>query len=173
MPAAAPGSDALVAGYRGVAADGHREGDAAHLIMCLVMATMVVFPSGVDPQAMRGVLTATTVAFALLLAGRIARWRGRLPGDEVPRAAVLGYHTAASAAMLSVMSGHTATGHAAPAPMLAYGAAAVFAVDAVVTLLALGRRHWFGHGSGDAPAMIPHLIMDAGMVYMLVGAVAG
>ncbi|WP_157555405.1 DUF5134 domain-containing protein [Nocardia crassostreae] len=51
------------------------ESDAAHLLMCLVMLAMLVFPAAADPRAVRGVLTAMTVVFAMLLVGRTLQRR--------------------------------------------------------------------------------------------------
>ncbi len=67
------GGRELVSVHRGWVAD--RESDAAHLVMCLVMLAMLVFPAQVDARAVRGVLTAMTVAYVALLVGRIMQWR--------------------------------------------------------------------------------------------------
>ncbi|WP_156371120.1 DUF5134 domain-containing protein [Nocardia arizonensis] len=148
----------------------HRESDAAHLIMCMVMLSMLVFPTGSNPQALRGVLTAMTVVFAILLIERIARWRGDF---HVRTGGALGYHLLAAAAMLYAMSGHSAMGHAGPAPVPALLFAVLFCLDAVVILVAAitGRGHGFGVPS--AGVMVPHVVMDIGTAYMLVGAVVG
>lgn len=171
----------------------HHESDAAHLLMCMVMLAMLVFPAGANPHAVRGVLTAMTVVFGLLLVSRIAEWRSvnraqwrnannrPLPTDQM---VALGYHVVAAAAMLYAMSGHSAGGHAGgPAPVPVLALAALFIADALTLLLAVGtgRRHWLGHPTG-APvnssgartfswAPIPHLVMDLGTAYMLIAAV--
>ncbi|MFB8006832.1 DUF5134 domain-containing protein [Nocardia sp. NPDC056000] len=150
-----------------------QESDAAHLMMCMVMLVMLVFPAAADPQALRGVLTAMVVVYATLLAARIVRWRSA-------SVAALGYHVLAAGAMLYAMSGHGAHGmHMAggPAPWLMLTLAALFTIDAVVMAVPWSRRalrHVFPHPVGSGPtAVVPHLVMDIGTAYMLVLAVAG
>ncbi|MGY1942190.1 DUF5134 domain-containing protein [Nocardia asiatica] len=171
----------------------HAESDAAHLVMCLVMLGMLVFPSGSSPHALRGVLTAMAVVFAGLLLIRAAEYvtEGRpLPID---RLVPLGYHIVAVAAMLYAMSGHTASGHAGgPAPGPALGLAALFLLDALVVAFAActgwahtrmpGPLGLLARSGGCVAALtgparpwaaLPHVVMDAGTAYMLVAVIAG
>ncbi|MFJ4649903.1 DUF5134 domain-containing protein [Nocardia sp. NPDC088792] len=177
------------------------ESDAAHLLMCLVMLAMLVFPAAADPRALHGVLTAMVVVYGVLLAGRMLQWRGllRWPGGEdaaeqAPgrhRVAALAYHLVAAAAMLYVVSGSGAQqdshamagmgampgmGERAVWPLLAL--AALFAADALAMLIPRARRllwHLLPHPAGRAgsAAVAPHLVMDVGMTYMLIAMVAG
>ncbi|MET7769868.1 DUF5134 domain-containing protein [Nocardia sp. NPDC005366] len=157
----------------------HHESDAAHLIMCLVMLTMLIFPLGADPHALHGVLTAVTVVFAVLLVSRIPQWRSDGPGLATHRILALAYHVIAAAAMLYAMSGHSGSGHPGPAPIPVLVLAALFCADAVAVLVAYGTgRSHFGHplGAGDTAlpsAAVPHLVMDLGTAYMLVAVVQG
>ncbi|WP_216895487.1 DUF5134 domain-containing protein [Nocardia alni] len=177
--AAVAGGRAVVAEGAGVVPVADRESDAAHLLMCLVMLAMLVFPALAAPGALRGVLTAMLVVYAAVLAGRIARWRG---GDRAAAGgcAVIGYHIVAAAAMLWTVSGGmrmgampmTGTGvHSGPgAAMLVL--AALFALDAVLMILpgrASPLRHVLGH-SGSPAVVLPHVVMDLGTTYMLVAA---
>lgn len=160
---------------------GSHESDAAHLIMCLVMLTMLVFPAGASAHAMRGLLTAMVVVFAVLLISRITQCRteGRplLTDQSVP----LAYHVLTAAAMLYAMSGHVAAAHTAgPAPIPAVVLAGLFLADALAVLGAVvSGRHfrWLGHPITTAGhprlALVPHLVMDIGTAYMLVAAVSG
>lgn len=154
-----------------------RESDAAHLMMCLVMVAMLVFPATADPHAVRGVLTAMTVVYGTLLLGRIVQWRNavRMPGAGV---AAFGYHVLAAAAMWYAMSGHGAHGHSGgPAPGVMLALAGVFAVDAVVMAVPGARRalrHLFPHPVGAGPlAVVPHVVMDLGTALMLVAVAIG
>ncbi len=154
-----------------------RESDAAHLMMCLVMVAMLVFPATADPHAVRGVLTAMTVVYGMLLLGRIVQWRNevRMPGAGV---AAFGYHVLAAAVMWYAMSGHGAHGHSGgPAPGVMLALAGVFAVDAVVMAVPGARRalrHLFPHPVGAGPlAVVPHVVMDLGTALMLVAVAAG
>lgn len=150
--------------------------DGAHLLMCLVMLTMLIFPVGSDPHAMRGILIALTVTFAMLFGERLFRWRtGALPGTEDLFA--LGYHTVAAAAMLYAMSGHGA-GHGAGAPLWpALGLAALFVLDALLVLGTAGHRprllRWLHPPGGHrlTSALVPHLVMDFGTAFMLIAAI--
>ncbi|MEU8898071.1 DUF5134 domain-containing protein [Nocardia sp. NPDC048505] len=144
------------------------ESDAAHLLMCLVMLAMLVFPAEANPEALRGVLIAMTVVFGALLLTRIPEWRSGSRAHVV----AIGYHLIAAGAMLYAMSGHTASGHTGPAPVVAFGLAALFVVDALA-VLCTGGRHWLGHPGGPllSSALVPHLVMDLGTAYMLIGAV--
>ncbi|WP_194814353.1 DUF5134 domain-containing protein [Nocardia sp. XZ_19_385] len=146
----------------------HYESDAAHLLMCLVMLAMLVFPASANPEALRGVLIAMTVVFAALLVSRITQWRKGSREQVV----ALGYHLLAAAAMWYAMSGHSAAGHAGPMPVVAFGLAALFLMDAFA-VAATGGRHLLGHASGPVltSALVPHVVMDLGTAYMLVGAV--
>ncbi|MFI6866825.1 DUF5134 domain-containing protein [Nocardia sp. NPDC050406] len=158
-----------------------QQSDAAHLMMCLVMLSMLVFPAGVDGRAITSVLTAMTTVYALLLIGRILQWRNpehaTVPGEGVTAFA---YHVLAAAAMLYAMSGHTGdhshSGGPATGPTLIL--AALFAIDAIAMALPPARRavrHIFPHPVGGigTVAVVPHVVMDLGTAYMLVAAVAG
>ncbi|MEV0539611.1 DUF5134 domain-containing protein [Nocardia salmonicida] len=149
--------------------------DSAHLLMCLVMLTMLVFPAASDPHAMRGLLTALAVAFAILLAERVMGWRTGSPPDGV---LALGYHTIAAAAMLYAMAGHGAVhggtdGASWPAVVLAV----LFGLDALLALGTVGHRsrwHRFVHPAGSHPltsALVPHVVMDIGTAFMLIAAI--
>ncbi|WP_157355846.1 DUF5134 domain-containing protein [Nocardia terrae] len=156
-----------------------RESDAAHLVMCLVMLGMLVFPTAVDPHAVRGVLTAMVVVYTLVLGERMLRWRSGIAdvdGRGGPAGAFV-YHVVAAAAMLYAMSGHGSHGHAmsghggpAPEPMLAL--AALFAADASLMVVPWLRHRLprvFPHpmGSAGTLAVVPHVVMDLGTAYML------
>ncbi|MTE13625.1 DUF5134 domain-containing protein [Nocardia aurantiaca] len=169
----------------GAGSGADRESDAAHLMMCLVMLGMLVFPTAADPHAVRGVLTAMVVVYTLVLGDRMLRWRSGIPcaGTGGDRVGAFVYHVVAAAAMLYAMSGHGPHEHGmhgnggpAPGPMLAL--AALFTVDAVLMAApGLRRRlpHVFPHPTGGAGslAVVPHLVMDLGTAYMLVAAAAG
>ncbi|MBC7304263.1 MAG: DUF5134 domain-containing protein [Nocardia sp.] len=148
--------------------------DSAHLLMCLVMLAMLVFPAAADPHAMRGLLTALTVAFAILLAERIAQWRAGA-GPDGMRA--LGYHTVAAAAMLYAMAGHGTEHAMAGAGSPAVALAVLFGLDALLVLGTVGHRsrwHHFVHPAGTHPltsALVPHVVMDIGTAFMLVAAI--
>ncbi len=148
--------------------------DSAHLLMCLVMLAMLVFPAATDPHAMRGLLTALTVAFAILLAERAARWRAGSAPDGV---LALGYHTVAAAAMLYAMAGHGAVHAAGGASWPAVALAALFGLDALLALGTAGHRsrwHRFVHPAGSHPltsALVPHVVMDVGTAFMLIAAI--
>ncbi|MEV0432961.1 DUF5134 domain-containing protein [Nocardia sp. NPDC050413] len=151
--------------------------DGAHLLMCLVMLAMLVFPAATDPHAMRGLLTALTVAFALLLTERVVQWRnGVVPTADGVLA--LGYHTVAAAVMLYAMAGH-GSGHTGIPPGPALVLAALFVLDALVALGTVGHRprwHRFAHPAGTHPltsALVPHVVMDIGTAFMLIAAVGG
>ncbi|WP_280233064.1 DUF5134 domain-containing protein [Nocardia cyriacigeorgica] len=180
---AVPVAAASVASARGPASVARltgahdRESDAAHLIMCAVMLAMLVFPVQAHAHAMRGVLIAMTVAFAMLLVVRVVEWHVDGRALPVARASALGYHVIAAAVMLYAMSGHTASGHTGgPAVMPAMGLAALFVVDAGVLLActATGRPpRWLAHAGAHPGGFVPHIVMDLGTAYMLVAAVAG
>ncbi len=150
------------------------ESDAAHLLMCLVMLAMLVFPMAAAPDALRGVLTAMLVVYAAVLTERIWAWRN---GDCAPaRAATIGYHLVAAAAMLWSMSGHGMRmsmdrPHTGTAVLMLLFAA-LFVLDAVL-MFAPGPksllRHTIGHAASPV-AVIPHVVMDLGTAYMLVAA---
>ncbi|WP_067566676.1 DUF5134 domain-containing protein [Nocardia acidivorans] len=149
-----------------------QESDAAHLLMCMVMLAMLVFPAAADPRALRGVLTAMLVVYAALLTARIVRWRS-------VSVAAFGYHVLAAGAMLYAMSGHGEHGMrmgGGPAPGLMLTLAALFTADAMVMAVPWSRRalrHVFPHPVGTGPtAVVPHLVMDIGTAYMLVLATA-
>ncbi|MFE9576204.1 DUF5134 domain-containing protein [Nocardia sp. NPDC006044] len=169
---------------------GYHESDAAHLIMCLVMLAMLVFPAAASPAAVRGVLTAMVVVFVALPASRILEGRSAPDRPPAERLVPLGYHAVTAAAMLYAMSGHAMSGHSGgPAPIPALGLAAVFAADALVVALAVGRSFVDTPGylgvllrSGGCvaaltwprqrAAMVPHVVMDLGTAYMLIAAVS-
>ncbi|WP_330179454.1 DUF5134 domain-containing protein [Nocardia sp. NBC_01503] len=149
-----------------------QESDAAHLLMCMVMLAMLVFPATADPRALRGVLTAMLVVYAALLMARIMRWRS-------VSVTAIGYHLLAAGAMLYAMSGHAEHGmpmDGGPSPGLMLTLAALFTADAVVMAVPWSRRalrHMFPHPVGTGPtAVVPHLVMDVGTAYMLVLAAA-
>ncbi|GAB2728164.1 DUF5134 domain-containing protein [Nocardia thraciensis] len=152
-----------------------RESDAAHLLMCLVMLAMLVFPAGATPAAVQGVLTALVVVYAGLLAGRILRRRTDTRTAATEHVLPLVYHVIAAAAMLWAMSGHQHGSHhaAPPVPMLLL--AALFTLDAVL-MLTPGPKNPLRHALPHAPgrtALIPHIVMDLGTTYMLIAAAAG
>lgn len=158
---------------RAPAPRGDTAADSAHLLMCLVMLAMLVFPAATDPHATRGVLLALVVAFAILLAERAVQWRG---GTAPPEAVLaLGYHTVAAAAMLYAMAGHGAD-HTGPAPVAAVALAVLFGADALLALGTAGhpaRWHRFAHPLGAHPltsALVPHVVMDIGTAFMLIAA---
>ncbi|MFE2954859.1 DUF5134 domain-containing protein [Nocardia tengchongensis] len=162
-----------------------RESDAAHLVMCLVMVGMLVFPTAVDPHAVRGVLTAMVVVYTLLLGERILRWRNGIADADAGAATpgAFAYHVLAAAAMWYAMSGHGThepgmPGHGGPAPAPLLALAVLFVLDAVVMLTPGLRRRVpgvFPHpgGAAGSPAVVPHLVMDLGTAYMLMAAAAG
>ncbi|MEC3954021.1 DUF5134 domain-containing protein [Nocardia sp. CDC153] len=159
-----------------------QESDAAHLVMCGVMLGMLVFPTAVAPDAVRGVLTAMVVVYSLVLGERILRWRKGIPRwrDGISDTGRAGggvgafvYHVMAAAAMLYAMSGHGSPGHAmsspghamassgsalfghggpASGPMLAL--AALFTVDALVMSVPVLRNR--------LPRVFPHPAGAAG-----------
>ncbi|MBF6348764.1 MULTISPECIES: DUF5134 domain-containing protein [Nocardia] len=156
---------------------GDHESDAAHLLMCAVMSIMVLFPTRVHAHALHGVLLAMTLVFGLLAAARIVRNRSPRPGQ----AGALGYHLVAAGVMLATMSGHSAGGHGGgPGTVQMTILALLFLADAVAVSVAArrGRRLWWaGHTAAPghrAPlGVLPHVIMDLGMAYMLAAAVFG
>lgn len=175
------GPPVLVPGDRGGTAhcsEGDPESDAAHLLMCAVMLAMVLFPQQLNGHALHGLLLAMNLVFALLFADRAVRWYRERPARPGQPVAALAYHLLAAGVMLYTMSGHSGAGHtAAPQPLVAFGFAALFLVDAVAMLVTTrtGRgRWWSAHpvrwapGRGLPSALLPHLIMDLGMAYMLI-----
>ncbi|MFE3443406.1 DUF5134 domain-containing protein [Nocardia sp. NPDC059180] len=154
-----------------------RESDAAHLIMCAVMLAMLVFPVHTHAHALRGVLIAMTVAFGTLLTVRAVEWHAGGRVLPVARVGALGYHVLAAAVMLYAMSGHTTSGHSGgPATAPAIGLAVLFVADAAMMLVCAvtGRHHrWLVHAGSRPAALVPHVVMDLGMAYMLVAAAAG
>ncbi|MFE3229172.1 DUF5134 domain-containing protein [Nocardia sp. NPDC059228] len=163
---------------------GDRESDAAHLVMCLVMLGMLVFPTVADPHAVRAVLTAMVVVYTLLLADRMLRWRSGNSDPDTGGGTVgaFAYHVLGAAAMLYAMSGHGPEdgghGHAGPAPGAVLILATLFAADAAVMAVPALRHRLprvFPHPMGMAGslAVVPHLVMDLGTAYMLVAAAAG
>ncbi|MGW5515555.1 DUF5134 domain-containing protein [Nocardia africana] len=164
--------------------DAH-ESDAAHLLMCLVMLAMLLFPVAAAPDAIRGVLIAMIVVYAGLSIVRIAHWRRASGGDgaEFRLPAVL-YHLVAAAAMLWVMAGHhhgmghpDTVGADGPPVVPVSIVAALFALDGLLLLFPRTRtalRHSVSHPAGAPGALgaIPHVVMDLGTAYMLIAAVA-
>ncbi|MEU0505696.1 DUF5134 domain-containing protein [Nocardia sp. NPDC005998] len=162
------------------------ESDAAHLIMCLVMLAMLVFPTGANPVALRGVLVAMVVVFAALLLDRIVQWRSATRLMPADRMVALGYHIVVALTMLYTMSGHGPGSHVdGPKPIPALALATLFAADAIALIIAAstGRpQRWLGHPIGPSTgplrtralssAMIPHLVMDLGTTYMLIATTA-
>ncbi|MFE3544831.1 DUF5134 domain-containing protein [Nocardia sp. NPDC059177] len=150
--------------------------DGAHLLMCLVMLAMLIFPVASDPHAMRGILTALTVAFAMLFGERLFRLR-RDPAPAPDELLALGYHTVAAAAMLYAMGGHGTDHGAAALGWPAFALAALFVLDALLVLGTAGHRsrRWrWVHPSGGHPltsALVPHLVMDIGTAFMLIAAI--
>ncbi|MEV4125208.1 DUF5134 domain-containing protein [Nocardia sp. NPDC049707] len=168
------------------------ESDAAHLIMCMVMLAMLVFPMGADPVVLRGVLIALIIVFAALLADRIAQWRNATRALPDDRMIALGYHIAVAAVMLYAMAGHHAGAHVGgPAPGPALSLATLFTADALALIVAAstGRcQRWLGHpigirtdsrqsaslvGRALRSAIVPHIVMDLGTAYMLIAAASG
>lgn len=161
------------------AGEADHEADAAHLMMCLVMLAMLVFPAVAAPDAIRGVLTAMVVVYATLLVVRITQGRKASNTTEFHTPAVA-YHLVATAAMLWVMSGHRHGGAAVPAaPSLPVAVvAALFALDALLLIIPRTRgflRHSISHltGAPGALGVVPHIVMDLGTAYMLIAAIAG
>ncbi|WP_181064743.1 DUF5134 domain-containing protein [Nocardia nova] len=160
--------------------DAH-ESDAAHLVMCLVMLAMLLFP--VAPDAIRGVLIAMIVVYAGLSIVRIAHWRTASDGAGFRLPAVV-YHLVAAAAMLWVMAGHhhgmghpDMSGADGPPVVPVSIVAALFALDGLLLLFPRTRialRHSISHPSGTPGALgaVPHVVMDLGTAYMLIAAVA-
>ncbi|MGW4244876.1 DUF5134 domain-containing protein, partial [Nocardia sp. NPDC004722] len=159
--------------------------DAAHLMMCLVMLGMLVFPVAADPRAVRGVLTAMVVVYTLVLGERMLRWRSVIGSVDSGggKVGAFAYHVVTAAAMLYAMSGHGShggmvmRGHGGPAPAPMLALAALFVVDALVMgVPALRTRlpRVFPHTMGASGSLtaIPHLVMDLGTAYMLVAAAA-
>ncbi|WP_460726507.1 DUF5134 domain-containing protein [Nocardia heshunensis] len=165
-------------------ASADQSSDAAHLLMCLVMLGMLVFPAAVDPGAVRGVLTAMVVVYTLVLGDRMLRWRSGIAAvDSGGKVGAFAYHVVTAAAMLYAMSGHGShgqmvmRGHGGPAPAPMYALAALFAVDALVMAVPALRARLprvFPHpmGTPGSLTVIPHLVMDLGTAYMLVAAAA-
>ncbi|MTL15095.1 DUF5134 domain-containing protein [Nocardia seriolae] len=161
-----------------------RVSDAAHLVMCVVLLGLMVFPVAVDPHAVRAVLTAMVVVYTLVLGERMLRWRSGIADADSGGSGVgaFVYHVVAAAAMLYAMSGHgspghTLPGHGGPAPGPLRALAAMFTLDALAMAVP-GLRHRlprvFPHpmGSAGSVTVVPHLVMDLGTAYMLVAAVA-
>lgn len=148
------------------------ESDAAHLLMCLVMLAMLVFPMAASPEALRGVLVAMLVAYSAVLAMRLAAWQR---GGPAGRVAVFGYHLGAVAAMLWATPGPGMImahgGHSIPMMLLA----ALFVADAMMMFVPGPTkllRHALGHTAGPT-AVIPHAVMDLGTAFMLIAAATG
>lgn len=171
LPVFARGATGYASGVPPIA---DHESDAAHLLMCLVMLVMLVFPMAAAPDALRGVLTALVVVYTAVLAERVRAWRN---GDCAPaRAAAIAYHLLAAGAMLWAMSGHGMSmtmdrSHTGPSvPMLAL--AALFVLDAVLMFVPGPKsllRHAISHTMSPV-AVIPHVVMDLGTAYMLAAA---
>ncbi|MBU3065824.1 DUF5134 domain-containing protein [Nocardia sp. NEAU-G5] len=167
-------------GARGVAiargrADADPESDAAHLLMCLVMLAMLIFPMAAAPQALRGVLVAMLVAYSAVLAARLHEFRHGDRAVRSGRVVAFGYHLAAAGAMLWATHGPgmemSRGGHSIPMALLA----ALFVADAALMFVPGPTsllRHALGHAYGRT-TVIPHVVMDLGTAYMLVAAATG
>ncbi|MBL1078971.1 DUF5134 domain-containing protein [Nocardia sp. 2] len=107
------GSDTAAPSHRGVRAI-DPESDAAHLLMCLVMLAMLVFPATVEPRALHGVLTAMTLVYALLLVGRILQWRNL---TRVPDRNESSLRDRAASPSAAIVPGPTPAGGVAPTAM--------------------------------------------------------
>lgn len=158
------------------------ESDAAHLLMCLLMLAMVLFPAAAAPDALRGVLIAMMVVYAGLLLMRIGHRHTAFGGSSGFRVPAVAYHLVAAGAMLWATAGHhhaSAEAGADRLPVLPVVIlAAVFVLDAVLMLIPRTRTllwHRVSHPTGPPGALgaVPHVVMDLGMAYMLVAAVAG
>jgi hypothetical protein len=164
----------LVVGPDGPTYLGGRSSDAAHLLMNASMAAMLVVPATVLPPAALLVLYA---AIAVVFAGLVGLGLARpTPPRRLHRPAHI-YHVVASAAMvwavhvipdmagMAGMAGMegSAHQHLAAIPVAAWVLAGLFALDALGTLVLLKQVT-------DRGAVVPHVIMDVGMVWMLVPA---
>lgn len=154
---------------------GGRSSDTAHLLMNASMAATLVVPPTVLPQLAVVVLY---VAIAVVFAGLVALGLLRPdPARRLHRPAHI-YHVIAASAMawaVHLMPADTAgtahvadmpempgmPGTAASLPVAVWILAALFALDALGTLALLRRVT-------DRLAVVPHIIMDVGMVAMLV-----
>ena len=172
----------LIAGRDGATYLGGRSSDAAHLLMNAGMAAMLVLPVSVLPTAVVTALYATIAgAFIGLVVLGLAR---STPPRRLHRPAHV-YHVVAAAAMvwavhvmpdmpgmggeghdMAGMPGMDAYAHqhlAASTPVVAWVLAGLFALDALGTLALLRQVT-------DRVAVVPHVLMDIGMVWMLVPA---
>lgn len=162
-----------------------RETDLAHLLMNGVMAWMLVPWAG----ALSRVTITLTFAALLLWFGvlLVTELRRQAPHDGATRRTKLGsygYHLVASSAMLYAvlaMPGgnrmHDMPGMVMQPTRLAYGIAAAFLIDLLVTAVVvvffpgvLGKAAGLSTPLSESVrfASIPHLIMDIGMILMLV-----
>ncbi|WP_028934922.1 DUF5134 domain-containing protein [Pseudonocardia spinosispora] len=158
------------------------ESDAAHVVMNLTMAAMLLPGYGASWRVpLLVVLGATAVALLVLLGVRIA-----LPG---PGAGSLVYHLLASAAMIyavvimpDMSMGSMGSMHhmaSTGVTLTAMALAALFALDAVLTagIVVFAPRTALAVAGGGAVdgggattlriAAVPHLAMDVAMVVML------
>jgi hypothetical protein len=162
---------------------GGRSSDAAHLLMNAAMAAMLVVPAAeLPPMALVTLFLAITVVFAGLVVLGLARPN---PARRLHRPAHI-YHVVAASAMawavhlmppdmagmsgmsmdmsgMPGMPGMDGSAHhhvAAATPVGAWVLAGLFALDALGTLALLRRVN-------DRVAVLPHVIMDVGMVAML------
>ncbi len=156
---------------------GGRSSDTAHLLMNASMAAMLVAPAAVLPTpAVLVLYTSIAVVFAGLVVLGLAR---PTPARRLHRPAHV-YHVVAASAMawavhlmppamaampgMSGMDDPPAHHHlGASAPVAAWVLAALFALDALGTLALLRQV-------ADRVAVVPHVIMDLGMVFMLLPA---
>jgi hypothetical protein len=172
---------------------GGRSSDTAHLLMNASMAAMLVVPAAVLPTpAVLVLYTSIAVVFAGLVVLGLAR---PTPARRLHRPAHV-YHVVAASAMawavhlvpamagmpstpgrphdmagmsdMPGMSGMDPPAHhhlaaSASAPVAAWVLAALFALDALGTLALLRQV-------ADRVAVVPHVIMDLGMVFMLLPA---
>ena len=159
---------------------GGRSSDTAHLLMNAGMAAMLVVPATVLPPSVPLVLYA---AIAAAFAGLVVLGLARPGPSRILHRPAHVYHAIAASAMVWAVHlmapgpplrpgpGHEMAGMPAvsgmPAPThhapVAYVLAGLFVLDAVGTLALLRRLP-------DRTAVVPHVIMDVGMVLMLVPA---
>lgn len=158
---------------------GGRSSDAAHLLMNAGMAAMLVVPAALlPPTALLVLYVGLAVVFAVLVVLGLAR---PSPARVLHRPAHV-YHVVAASAMawavylmpsdmpgmegmpdMGGMPAMSGMGGAGPTPVAAWVLAGLFALDGLGTLALLRRLT-------DRVAVVPHVVMDAGMVFMLVPA---
>lgn len=184
----------LAAGPGGASHLGGRSSDGAHLVMNTIMAAMLVLPAtALPPTALRLLYATIAAVFAALVVLGLVRPD---PARRLHRPAHV-YHVIAASAMAWAVglmpSGPPGSGHrhamagmtgmagtsgmpdmagmgpsapehlATPIPVAAWLLAGLFALDALGTLALLRRL-------ADRAAVVPHVVMDLGMVCMLLPA---